>query len=71
MKDPNIRFQGGPRDGEGDYQDRLAATIGDGSEGGVYELTDALTDGRRVYAWRALSDQEANAILRGDLRANQ
>ncbi len=51
--------------------DRLPATIGDGSDGGVYQRTDADRDGRRVYRWQPLTQSEAEAIVRGDLRANQ
>lgn len=68
---PDIVYQGGPRDGQTDTLDRLAVTVGDGSEGGVYQRTDDADDDRVVYRWQALTDAEANAIIRGDLRANQ
>jgi hypothetical protein len=68
---PNIRYHGGPRHGEVDWIDRPAVTIGDASEGGVYQRTDVSEEDLVVYRWQELSDAEANAIIRGDLRANQ
>jgi hypothetical protein len=68
---PTIRFEGGPRDGDTDTADHLAAVIGTGAEGGVYQLTDAERDGLRVYRWQPLDDASADAIIRGDIRANQ
>jgi hypothetical protein len=46
-------------------------TIGDASEGGVYQRTDVSEEDLVVYRWQELSDAEMNAIIRGDLRANQ
>ena len=46
-------------------------TLGDGSDGGVYQRTEALEGDLVVYLWQELSDAEANAVIRGDLRANQ
>ena len=46
-------------------------TLGDGSDGGVYQRTDESEDDLVVYLWQELSDAEANAVIRGDLRANQ
>jgi hypothetical protein len=68
---PNIRYHGGPRHGEVDWIDRPAVTIGDASEGGIYQRTEASEGGLVVYRWQELSDAETNAIIRGDLRANQ
>lgn len=68
----NITYRGGPRDGTGEWIDGpLPVTVGDGSDGGVYQRTDAVERGSRVYRWRPLTDAEANAIVRGDLRASQ
>lgn len=66
-----IVFDGGPRDGETDTADHLAAVLGTAAEGGVYQLTDAERDGLRVYRWQPLDDASADAIVRGDIRANQ
>ncbi len=68
---PNIRFHGGPRDGEVDWIDRPAVTIGDASEGGVYQRADEPEGDLVAYRWQELTDAEANALIRGDLRANQ
>ena len=46
-------------------------TLGDGSDGGVYQRTDVSEEDLAVYRWQAPTDAEANAIIRGDLRANQ
>ena len=46
-------------------------TLGDGSDGGVYQRTEMLEGDLVVYLWQELSDAEANAVIRGDLRANQ
>ncbi|CAN5854257.1 hypothetical protein BH20CHL8_BH20CHL8_02810 [soil metagenome] len=68
---PNIRYDGGPRDGEADWLDRPTVTLGDGSDGGVYQRTDVSEADLVVYRWQELSDAEANAVIRGDLRSNQ
>lgn len=68
---PNIRFEGGPRHGNVEWLDRPAVTIGDGSDGGVYQRTDVSEGDLAVYRWQELSDAEANAVIRGDLRSNQ
>jgi hypothetical protein len=68
---PNIRFEGGPRHGDVEWLDRPAVTIGDGSDGGVYQRTDVSDGDLSVYRWQELSDAEANAVIRGDLRSNQ
>jgi len=68
----NIIFREGPRDGVTDWIDgRMPVTIGDGSEGGVYQQTNTVESGLVVFRWQPLTDAEANAIVRGDLRANQ
>lgn len=54
-----------------DWIDRPAVTIGDGSDGGVYQRTDVSEEDLVVYRWQELTDAEANAVIRGDLRANQ
>lgn len=65
-------YRDGPRDGVTDWIDgRLPVTIGDGSEGGVYQQTDTVDAGFVVFRWQPLTDAEANALVRGDLRANQ
>ena len=68
---PTIVFEGGPRHGETDAADYLPAVIGSGAERGVYERTGERRDDRSVYRWRSLTDTQADALLRGDLRANQ
>lgn len=68
---PNIRFEGGPRHGNVEWLDRPAVTIGDGSDGGVYQRTDVSEGDLAVYRWQELSDAEATAVIRGDLRSNQ
>ena len=69
---PNITYREGPLNGGTEWLDgRLPVTIGDGSEGGVYQQTDAFDEGSRVYRWQPLTEAEANAIVRGDIRANQ
>jgi hypothetical protein len=68
---PTIVFEEGPRHAETDAPDHLAPVIGDGSEGGVYQRTDEQRDGRTVYRWQPLTDQAVDALVRGDLRANQ
>jgi hypothetical protein len=45
--------------------------IGDGSAKGVYQRTDETRDGMTVFRWQPLTDAEVEALLRGDLRANQ
>ena len=67
----NAVFEGGPRDGQVDAVDREAVVIGRGEEGGVYQRTDETRDERTVYRWQMLTDAEAAALVRGDLRANQ
>ena len=64
-------FDGGPRNGETDTADALAVVIGSGKEGGVYQRTDEKRDDLVVYRWQPLSEPEGEAIVRGDLRANQ
>jgi hypothetical protein len=54
-----------------EWLDRPAVTIGDGSDGGVYQRTDVSEGDLAVYRWQELSDAEANAVIRGDLRSNQ
>ena len=66
-----VMFDGGPRDGQDDTLHAAAPVIGTGEEGGVYQRTDQLRDGLVVYRWQPLTDAEANAIIRGDLRASQ
>lgn len=66
-----IVYDGGPRHGEVDTLDAGAPVIGSGQEGGVYQHTPELRDGLRVYRWQPLSEAEAQALIRGDLRANQ
>lgn len=68
---PTIVFDGGPRDGETDTADYLVVVIGTGAEGGVYQRTDGERDGLRVYVWQPLDKSAADAIVRGDIRANQ
>lgn len=69
---PNLTYRGGPRHGRSDaFDHRLPATIGDGSEGGIYHLTDAIEDGMRVYRWQPLTHAQTDALVRGDLRSNQ
>jgi hypothetical protein len=68
---PTIVFDGGPRHGETDTTDHLAPVIGDGSEGGVYQRSDELRDGLTVYRWQALANEAVDALVRGDIRANQ
>jgi len=68
---PTLVFEGGPRDGERDTLDILAAVIGTGKEGGVYQRTDEDRDGLVMYRWQPLTEAEAAAVVRGDLRANQ
>jgi hypothetical protein len=69
---PHVIFEGGPRDGETEaFDSRLVSTIGDGSDKGVYQRTNEVREGQLVFRWRALTNAEAEALLRGDLRANQ
>ena len=68
---PTIVFDGGPRDTETDTADHLAPVIGTGMEGGVYRRTDETWSGLAVYRWQPLSDAAVDALVRGDLRANQ
>jgi hypothetical protein len=68
---PSVRFEGGPRHEELDWIDRPAVTIGDGSDGGVYHRTNATEGGVTLYRWQELTDAEAAALVRGDLRANE
>jgi hypothetical protein len=68
----NIAFRDGPRHGTTEpSDDRLPVVIGDGSDGGVYHLTDAVEESSRIYVWQPLTDAEVDALVRGDLRANQ
>jgi serine/threonine-protein kinase RIO1 len=66
-----VVLEGGPRNGETETSNVLAPVIGTGKEGGVYQRTDEKRDGLVVYRWQPLSEAEAEAIVRGDLRANQ
>ncbi len=68
---PTIVFDGGPRHGETGTPDHLAPVIGDGSDGGVYQRSDDLRDGLTVYRWQALANEAVDALVRGDIRANQ
>ena len=68
---PTLVFDGGPRDGDPDTLERLAVVIGTGADGGVYQRTDEVSDGLTVYRWQPLDDASADALVRGDLRANQ
>lgn len=70
-EEPTVILDGGPRNGETDTSDVLAPVIGSGNEGGVYQRTDEQRDGLVIYRWQPLSEAEAEAIVRGDLRANQ
>jgi hypothetical protein len=70
-EEPTVFMDGGPRDGETDTSDVLAPVIGSGNEGGVYQRTEETRDGLVVYRWQPLTEAEAEAIVRGDLRANQ
>lgn len=67
----NAMFEGGPRDGQTDTIDRSAVVIGTGVEGGVYQRTDEVREGVTVYRWQLLTEAEAAALAKGDLRANQ
>ena len=66
-----VVFDGGPRHGESGALDHLPVVIGTGSEGGVYQRTGDGDDGLVVYRWQPLSDAASDALVRGDLRANQ
>lgn len=66
-----VLFEGGPRGGETDTFDDPAAVVGTGDEAGVYQLTDEQRDGLLVYRWHPLTEAEAAALVRGDLRANE
>jgi hypothetical protein len=66
-----ILYDGGPRDEQTDTIDHQAAVIGSGDAGGVYERTGELRGGLVVYRWHPLTEAEAAALTRGDLRANQ
>jgi hypothetical protein len=66
-----VVFEGGPRGGQADRVDIEAVVIGRGDEGGVYQRTDEVRDGRTVYRWQMLTDAEVAALVRGDLRASQ
>jgi hypothetical protein len=66
-----VIFEGGPRHGQIEIFDRLAVTIGDGSDKGVYQRTNDVRDGMNVFRWQVLTDAEAEALVRGDIRANQ
>lgn len=71
MKSATIVYDGGPRHGGVDTLDVEPAVIGSGDEGGVYQHTREVRDGLRVYVWQPLSEPEVQALIRGDLRANQ
>lgn len=67
-----ITYRGGPRDGVTEFMDgELPVVIGDGSEGGVYHQTDAVAGDSLLFVWQPLTDAEVDALVRGDLRANQ
>lgn len=67
-----ITFRGGPRDGVREPIDgELPVVIGDGSDGGVYHQTDAVSGDTLLFVWQPLTDAEVDALVRGDLRANQ
>jgi hypothetical protein len=71
---PTIYFEGGPRHGETEAAkaaDYLPAVIGSGKDRGVYERTGERRDHLSVYRWRSLTEAQAEALVRGDLRANQ
>jgi hypothetical protein len=68
---PTIYFEGGPRHGETEAADYLPAVMGSGAERGVYERTGERRDHLSVYRWRSLTEAQAQALVRGDLRANQ
>lgn len=58
-----VRFEGGPRDGQEEaWTGPLPTSIGDGSHSGVYEPTD---NGRnvRVYRWHAMTADQAGQAL--------
>jgi hypothetical protein len=68
----NVTFDGGPRHGETETFDfRRLVVVGDGSGKGVYQRTDEVRGGLIVFRWQPLSDAEAEALVRGDIRANQ
>jgi hypothetical protein len=68
----SVTYRDGPRHGTSEMLDgQLPVIVGDGSEGGVYQQTDTVDGGAVVYRWQPLTDAEANALVRGDLRANQ
>ena len=59
-------FRGGPSDGQTrEIDDALPNTIGDPSEGGVYERTGEREDDRPVYRWRELSGGQAESVSGG------
>lgn len=66
-----VIFEGGPRHGETEAADYLPAVIGSGAERGVYERTGERRDDLSVYHWRSLTEAQADALVRGDLRANE
>ena len=66
-----IVYDGGPRHGQVDTLDAEPPVIGSGEQGGVYQHTPEVRDGFRVYLWQPLSEPAAQALMRGDLRANQ
>jgi hypothetical protein len=73
MESPlHVTFEAGPRHGQTDAFDfEPAVVIGDGSAKGVYQRTDEIRDGMIIFRWQPLTDAEAEALLRGDIRANQ
>jgi hypothetical protein len=67
-----ITFDDGPRAGDTEVLEfGPAVVIGDGSAKGVYQRTDEIRDGMIVFRWQPLSNAEVEALLRGDIRANQ
>ncbi len=59
-------LRGGPSDGdEREVDDALPSTIGNPSEGGVYERTGEREDERPLYRWRDLSGGQAEAPAAG------
>ncbi len=68
---PTVVFEGGPRAGETDTVNQLAVVIGTGAQGGVYQRSDESRDGLVVYRWEPLDAAATDALVRGDIRANQ
>jgi len=61
-------FRSGPSDGQTrKIDDALPSTIGDASEGGVYERTGEREDDRPVYRWRKLSGGQVEDPAEGSV----